>query len=81
MKIGAYMKNQHGIEGRVHRIFDDFSAVAACCISMTGEQWLAEQSIPFTKEQLAEPWAELRCDGDTGGVWAPFSCLTPVDDE
>jgi hypothetical protein len=57
-------------------MYDDFSACAAACLSMTGEEWLAAQTIPFTPEELKEMWYSVRLDSD-GACWSPESKLTP----
>lgn len=69
---------EHGI-GTISQIYDDFSACALSCITMTGDEWLAAQEIPFTEEQLKEQWYAVSYkfgDFDEGACWSPESLLT-----
>ncbi len=36
--------------------------------------WLYEQKIPFTADQLLEPWYSVKCF-DGGSIWTCHSCL------
>lgn len=77
MKIGSRVTTRHGYTGVVVRMYDDFSAVSASCVSMSGTDWLAQQIIPFTEDELAEAWYSVACD-DGGSVWSPKSLLDPI---
>lgn len=74
IRIGDAVIDRHGEHGLVERQYDDFSACAASCESMTGDEWLAAQEIPFTESQLREPWFRVAC-ATGGGIWSPESCL------
>lgn len=68
---------KYGYTGRVVQMYDDFSAVSASCCSMTGEEWLDRQTIPFTEEARSERWFTVECDGG-GAIWAPESHLEEI---
>lgn len=75
LSIGTIVLEQYGRTGKVVKVYDDFSACAASCRTMTGDEWLAEQTIPFTDEQLDEVWYEVEIEVG-GSVWSPRSRLT-----
>lgn len=75
MKIGTRVVDKYGMKGTVVKLYDDFSAISASCLSCTGERWLAGQAIPFEDFELIQVWASV--DLDAGGrIWSPVSRLT-----
>lgn len=77
MKIGTAVLDRRGESGKISRFYDDFSAIAASCVTITGEEWLAKQDFPFTPEHLTERWAGVRMDSG-GSIWSPLSLLTEL---
>ena len=75
MKLGDRVSDRHGNIGVIRRVYDDFSAVAASCRTMTGEEWLAAQEIPFSAEHLEETWFSVEFPNGGGSVWSPQSQL------
>jgi hypothetical protein len=76
MKIGTRVADRYGEVGRITKLYDDFSAVAASCLTMTGYEWLAAQDLPFPDKALTEIWAEVTMD--RGSIWSPISYLRLV---
>lgn len=75
MKIGTRVVDKYGMRGAVVKLYDDFSAIDAFCLSCTGMKWLAEQKNLFYDHELDQIWASV--DLDAGGrIWAPVSRLT-----
>jgi calcineurin-like phosphoesterase len=75
--IGSSVQDVHGNRGLVVRMYDDFSAVGASCLTMSGGEWLARQAVAFTSDEQAEPWYRVECD-DGGSVWSCGSRLRMV---
>lgn len=74
MKIGDHViEKKYGFTGKIIKFHDDFSAIPHC--SMSREEWLSEQDIPFTKNNLNEMWVSIECD-DGGAIIRPLSDLT-----
>lgn len=73
--VGSVVADRYGEVGRVDRLYDDFSACAMSCLTMTGEEWLQEQEVPFTTDHLDEVWAGVNLEAG-GSIWSPLSLLT-----
>lgn len=76
MKIGDRVTDRYGWQGKVIRFYDDFSAIAASCLTMTGQEWLAMQEQPIPEACLKERWVGVEIDCG-GAIWSPESLLTP----
>lgn len=74
---GTRVRDRHGHEGVIARLYDDFSAVAASCLTMTGDEWFAQQDPPLPESVKAEPWANVHVE-PAGAVWCPLSTLTEL---
>lgn len=74
---GTRVLDRNGYPGTVKMVYDDFSACAAQCVTMTGDEWLAEQLVPFTPEHMEEVWYCVVFGEEAGGgaVWSPESLL------
>jgi hypothetical protein len=75
IKFNTLVLDQYGNSGRISKCFDDFSACAMSARTMTGEEWLAAQEIPFSAEQLEEVWYSVELEVG-GSIWSPESSLT-----
>jgi len=75
MKIGDRVIDSYGNVGIIERMYDDFSACAFSCMSMTGKEWLDQQAIPFGGKELKERWYSVKCDSG-GAIWSCESRLT-----
>lgn len=74
MTIGTRVIDRHGEHGVVHRFYDDFSAIAASCCSMSGDEWFERQMPPLAEECKKEQWVSVKLD--TGGsIWTPKTAL------
>jgi hypothetical protein len=65
----------HGYEGTVHKLYDDFSAIAHV-LGSDAEHWAALQEPALTSKERQERWYAVRIDSG-GAVWAPESRLVP----
>lgn len=72
---GDIVEDQYGIKGFVSQLYDDFSACNMSCLTITGNQWLEQQIIPFTTDELKEKWYQVTAF-DGGSIWACESRLT-----
>lgn len=80
IKIGTLVQDQYGNIGRVTKFYDDFSAISASCLTMTGDEWLERQNIPFKSDHLTEMWCRVTIR--TGGsCWSPLSCLAILEED
>ena len=76
--IDVLVQDRYGKHGYVTKYYDDFSAVASSCMTMTGDEWLQEQMIPFTQEHLEEMWCDVQLVNG-GCIWSPVSLLMIVE--
>lgn len=67
--------DRHGDVCVVTRLFDDFSACAASCMTMTGDEWFARQEPPLPASVRDEMWAECYYPDSGGSGWSPVSLL------
>ena len=75
MTPGTRVKDRHGHTGRINRLYDDFSAIASCCQSLTGDEWFARQDPPLPESVKSEMWAEVLVE-PKGSILSPVSLLT-----
>lgn len=64
--VGDRVIDRYGEPGRVVASYRHFwdPRIPFPAVPIAREEWLADQFVPFTPEQLAEPWATVR--GDSG---------------
>lgn len=51
--------------GTISKIYSNYWVIPT--FSMTKREWLEQQLIPFTEDELYEAWYEIKCD-DGGSV-------------
>jgi hypothetical protein len=75
MTVGSRVTDRWGEPGVLSVIYQNFAVASRGNVTMTPEQWLEQQTIPFSPDQLEEPWGAVDCD--SGGVTiGPLSAIT-----
>jgi hypothetical protein len=76
--IGSRVTDRWGEPGVLSAVYRNFWDPAIQFLTMTREDWLALQTIPFSDDQLEEPWGQVICDSG-GATMGPMSTITPED--
>lgn len=65
IETGQRVEDQYGEKGYVNKVFINFFDIPH--LTMDKQSWLDQQLIPFTQEELDEPWYQVICD-DGGSI-------------
>lgn len=77
MNIGDRVIGRYGDVGTIYKSHYNFWSCSSEFLSMTGQEWLDKQTIPFSEDDLEEMWYSVALD-EGGSIISPLSKLELV---